>query len=155
VNFPDVNWPLRDRLVSRPLWSARSAAAFLDLKYSQVMAKIQSGELLWAFNIGLGRHAEVRIFSACVVELKLGEIAKIGPTRKLYLKRVIDLILPQRDVRSTELKRLLSIEQQHVYRLAEKYFVVTRKPKQADGPHSFTVFSRASIAKFLAARRIL
>ncbi len=119
------------------------------------MEKVQSGELLFAFNIGLGRRAAVRIFSACVVELKLGVVAKVGPTRKLDLKRVIDLILPQRDVRSTELKRLLSIEQQHVYRLAQIFFVVTRKPKDADGPNSLTVFSRASVVKFLKERRMV
>jgi hypothetical protein len=155
MNPPGTILPLKKKMVRRPLWKIKSVQDFLNLEYEQVMAKIQSGELLWAFNIGNDRaRSEIRVLSHCVVELKMGEIHQVGPTRKLTLLKVINLILPGRDIRSTELKRFFSCGSEHIHQLAKKNFIVARKPKAADGPHSFTVFRRASVAKFLERRRI-
>lgn len=150
--------PLKNKLVRRPLWKVKSVGDFLDLEYDQVLAKIQCGEILWAFNIATrvsrGSRIEPRVLSHCVVEKKMGEIAEIGATRKLTLEKVIGLILPKRDVRSTELKRVFACDGDHVYALAKDNFTVTRKPTAKDGPNSYTVFSRASIENFLAKRRM-
>ena len=143
------------KLTRRPLWKAQSAAAFMDVEYDQIIQKIQNGELLWAFNVGTSsRRVEPRILSHCIVECKLGQTA-IGPTNKLNLAQVINLILPQRDLRSTELRRILSCSHQQVFSIAKKFkFTITRKPNQKDGPNSYTVFSRASVARFLMKGRM-
>jgi hypothetical protein len=137
----------------RPLWKPISVMDFLDLDYDQVMAKIQSGDFSFAFDIGLGTRSAPRILAISVLEHKLGPLPDIGATRDLKLPEVINLVLPCRDIRSTELKGLFSCDSQHVHRL-KKYFRVARKPQAADGPNSYTVFHRASVETFLAQRRM-
>ena len=130
-------------------------AELFDQTHAQITAKVEAGEIAWAFDIGGGvRCSEPRLLSYAVMETKIGPIEGIGATRDLKLPEVINLVLPQRDIRSTELARLLSCEHQHVYRLAGE-FRVARKPAAKDGPHSYTVFNRASVARFLKNRRMI
>jgi hypothetical protein len=146
---------LVNRLLRRPLWKMQSVQDLLLLEYEQVLALIHSGELCWAFDIrGRGRRVEPRVLAHCVVERKFGVINEIGPTRKLTIRKVFQLILPRRDVRSTELKRKFSCEQQHIHFLGRENFTIARKPQATDGSNSFTVFGLASVEKFLAKRRI-
>lgn len=141
-------------LKRHPLWKVKTIEDFFDLSRDRVMAKIESGEFPWAFNIGAGpRRSDPRVLGYCVMEEHLGPFAGIGATRNLELPEIINCILPKRDVRSTELKRLFSCEHQHVNQLAI-YFTVTQKPVAKDGPHSFKVFSRDSVARFLKKRRM-
>lgn len=141
-------------LKRRPLWRAKTIEDFFDLSRRKVMARIESGEFPWAFNIGLGKKCEPRIFGYSVMESVLGPFENIGATKNLQLAEVINLILPKRDVRSTELARLLSCNQKHVQTLIPQ-FTITKKPTAKDGPYSFTVCSRASVAAFLEKRRIV
>ena len=147
--------PLAVHLTRRPLWHVKSVSDFLDLETCQIMKQIQDGSLRWAFNIGLGKHStSPRIFSCCVVEKKLGPVPTVGATRNLNLAAVINLILPLRDVRSTELKQLLSCDQKHISKL-KSCFKVTRPPQATDGPNAYTVFDRASVAAWLTQRRMI
>lgn len=141
-------------LKRRPLWKAKTIEDFFDLTRSKVMARIESGEFPWAFNIGLGKKSEPRILGHSVMESVLGPFEGIGATKNLQLPEVINLILPKRDVRSTELKRLLSCNSDHVQNLIPQ-LTVTKKPTAKDGPYSYTVFSRVSVEKFLTGRRML
>jgi hypothetical protein len=149
--------PIVDKLLRRKLWKMRSVQDFLDLEYEQVLAMIQNGELCWAFDIGSGgARGEPHVLAHCAVEKKYGMIKEIGRlTRKLTFYQVVQLILPRRHVRSTELKRIFSCGSDHIHKLAKDNFTVAREPKAADGPNSFTVFNRASIAKFLSERRMI
>ncbi|HEX3857685.1 MAG TPA: hypothetical protein VHY30_10375 [Verrucomicrobiae bacterium] len=148
--------PLKNKLIRRPLWKMKSVGDFLDLEYEQVMAHIQSGGLLWAFNIATrGSRIEPRVLAHCAVEKKMGEIAETGAMRKLTLGKVINLILPPRNIRSTELKRILSCSSCHIYALAKNNFKIVRKATAKDGPDSYTVFQRASVEKFLEKRRMI
>ncbi len=141
-------------LKRHPLWKVKTIEDFFDLSRDLVMAKIENGEFPWAFNIATSaRRSEPRVLGYCVMEKTAGPFEGIGATRNLELPEVINFILPQRDVRSTELQRLLSCDQGHVYHLAPN-FTVTKKPAAKTGPHSFTVFSRASVARFLQKRRM-
>ena len=139
-----------------PLWSSETAQECLGLERKELMGMIDTGEISWAFNIGLSTHSskEIRILSHCIIERASGPIPAIGATRNLKLPEVISLILPGRDIRSTELCRLFSCSHQHVYKIAPRLKVVA-KPPVKDGPNSFTVFSRVSVAGFLEKRRIL
>ncbi len=139
----------------RPLWKLGTVADFMDLDTAQVMARIEDGTFPYAFNLGnSGRCAAPRILAVSVLEKKLGRLPDIGATKDLDLPAVIDLVLPARDVRSTELQRLFSLSQQIIHKHGRN-FKVTRKPKATDGPNSYTVFNRASVAAWLAKRRII
>jgi len=154
VNPGALKLVITANLKRHPLWKVKTIEDFFDLSRAQVMAKIENGEFPWAFNIATGaRRSEPRVLGYCVMKKTLGPFDGIGATRNLELPEVINFILPKRDIRSTELKRLLSCDQKHVYNLAPN-FTVTKKPAAKDGPHSFTVFSRASVARFLQKRRM-
>jgi hypothetical protein len=146
---------LRLNAIRRPLWKENSAADFLDLDHEQVRQRIEDGRFPYAFNIGLGKRCgEARILALSIVEERFGPHPTIGATRNLKLDDVINLVLPNRpNIRSTELKRFLSCSSCQVHNL-KKYFRITRKPSAADGPKSFTVFRRASVAGWLAQRRM-
>jgi len=145
----------RAALVRRPLWKLSSAADFLDLSAATVREHIQSGELLFAFDIGTSRRkTEPRLFSPCVVEKKLGPLPGTGATRQLQLAEVVDLVLPRRDLRSVELERILSCEHKLVYQLASGWRIA-RPPQEKAGPNAYTLYQRASVAEWLAQRRML
>jgi len=145
---------IRQNALRRPLCKVITAECFLDLTHDQVMARIQNGNFPWAFNIGAGKlRSEPRILALTVVEKIFGVHPAIGATKDLRLKEVIDIILPARDIRSTELQRFLSCESGQI-RILRSQFRVTRAAKATDGPNSFTVFSRASVAAWLAKRRM-
>jgi hypothetical protein len=122
----------------------------------QVNAMIDSGELPFAFDLSTNPKArkEPRIFSLCVAE-KSGWKNEAGQTKNYQLPEVVGMILLNRDVRSTDLKRILACSGEHVYVLAKENFTVARKPKVHDGPNSFTVFNRPSVEKFLISRRMI
>lgn len=138
----------------RPLWKVRTVEDFFNLSRAQVLAKIDNGEIFWAFNIGQGRKSDLRVLSWCVMEDPKNPFPEIGATRNLKLPEVINLILPQRDVRSTELQRRFSCGPKQIYTIAKGNFKITQKPLQADGPNSYTIFSRASVERFLIRRRV-
>ena len=142
-------------LKRRPLWSVRVLEDFFSLTRQQVIEKIENGDFPWAFNVGCGtRRKEIRLLGHGVTEKTIGPFPEIGATKNLKLIEVVDLILPQRDVRSTELRRIFSCSSKLVYDLA-KDFRVAKKAMAKDGPYSYTVFQRASVAKFLENRRML
>lgn len=145
---------IKRNVTRRPLWSVMVVENFFDLSRERVMESIESGDYPWVFNIGTGRKSrEYRILALSVLELNMPAFKAIGATKNLKLTQIIDLILPQRDVRSTELRRIFSCSSHHVYHFA-KYFTATQMPTACDGPNSFTVFSRASVARFLEKRRM-
>lgn len=145
---------IKINLLRRPLWQVGTVSDCLDMTRDEVMAKIDSGEFAWAFNIAAAKsRSETRILAHCVVENAMGPLNEIGATRNLQLPQVLDLVLPKRDIRSTELKRIFSCAHNHVHQIAQS-FSVASKPTATDGPNSFTVYHRASVAKFLTDRRI-
>ena len=155
MNPAVINAVIRANIKRRPLWKVKTIEDFFDLPRARVMAKIESGEFPWAFNIGQGKHTkEPRILAYSVLEAQIGPFEGIGATKNLQLPELINLILPARDVRSTELGRLFSCGHDQIRKLTPN-FIITKKPAAQDGPLSFTVFSRASVAKFLAQRRML
>jgi hypothetical protein len=138
----------------RPLWSIETVSDFLDISRGEVMKKIEDGSLPVAFDIGRGaKRREPRILALSAVELQTGPIQGIGATRNLKLPEAINLILPGRDVRSTELKHLFQVGNDWCRRAREN-FVAIRRPDVADGPQAYWTFSRQSVAAWLETRRI-
>lgn len=141
-------------LVRTPFFQPETVMDILHLTRAQVKEKIQDGTFPWAFDIGESkRRTEPRILALSVVEQQLGPLPAIGRTRNLELPEVMALILPSRDIRSTELRRILSCDSDLIRNL-KRDLVVTQGPQAADGPTSFSVFSRASVVGMLAKRRM-
>jgi hypothetical protein len=145
---------IRVNLLRRPLWRPETACDCLDISRDQLNAKIQDGSLEYAFELGnSGERSFPRILGLCVVEHKMGPIPGIGPVRSMPLDRIFQLILPARDVRSTELKRILGVGNAVFMDLAKKLEPV-RLPATHDGPYSFTTYSHRSVIQLLKKLRI-
>ena len=145
---------IKVNLLRRPLWRLTTAQECLDKSRDEVTAMVESGELPWAWDLGLGRsRREIRVLSASVVEKSIGPIPNLGSTQNLQLSEVLDLVLPKRDLRSTELTRIFGCSHQQVGQLAP-HFAIVKQSRAADGPDSYKVFSWASVATFLKKRRV-
>lgn len=146
---------IRLNLMLRPLLHRETAQDCLCLPREEINKMIKSGELAWAFEVGKSdKKTEPRILTLCVVEKQIGPIPAIGASKNLRLDEVVDLILPQRDIRSTELKRILSCGNDW-FRANKSSFKIVQPANATDGPNSYCVISRASVGEFLAKRRIL
>lgn len=148
---------------TKPTLALESCADFFDRDYDTLVADVESRVIKFAWDIQgdqterlagtlaptpLSRRREIRVYAPSAWAFCYNR-----PMPALTEEEVYRLILPGRDIRSTELQRILACSHQHVHALKSN-FTVTREPRQADGPHSFTVFSRASIERFLRGRRL-
>ncbi len=145
---------LQVSLLRRPLLRVETVQDCLALSREEVNAMIESGDLAFAFDLATksAKRKEPRIFTLCVAE-KTGWKNPTGQTKNFQLPDVIGMILPKRDVRSTELQRILACSHQQIY-LPENRFSVCKQPSTNSGPNSFSVFSRASVERFLVERRM-
>ena len=135
---------------TKPTVALESCADFFDRDYDTLLHDVQDRLIKFAWDIaapGAGRR-EIRIYAPSAIAFAYNK-----PMPTISEDEVYRLILPNRDIRSTELQRILACSQQHVH-VIKSEFMVTREPLQADGPNSFTVFSRESIVRFLRSRRI-
>jgi hypothetical protein len=141
-------------LLRHPLLRVQTVQDCLDKTRQQVNAMIDSGELLFAFDLSANQknRTDPRIFTLCVAECT-GWKNPAGQTKNYKLHEVLRMILPPRDVRSTEMRRIFSCSSDHVYQLA-KNFTIARKPTVNKGPNAFTVFHYVSVENFLERRRI-
>jgi len=146
---------IKVNLLRNPLFHPETVMDIFGLTRDQVRQKIQDGTFPWAFDLARGgsRRTEPRILSLSIIEQQIGSLPGIGRSRDLVLPEVIDLILPKRDVRSTELRKLLSMNSEQMQVLRAD-LVVTQPPRATDGAYSYTVYSRASVAEMLAKRRM-
>lgn len=135
---------------TKPTLKLESCADFFDRDYDVLVKDVQNQIIKFAWDIATpgAERKEIRIYAPSAWAFCYNQ-----PMPKLSEDDVYRMILPNRDIRSTELERILACEHKHIYRLAP-VLVITRKPLQEDGPNSFTVFSRASIVDFLRSRRL-
>jgi len=142
---------------TKPTLALESCADFFDRDYDTLAVDVENQVIKFAWDIAsrppvpddvVQARREIRVYAASAWAFVYNR-----PMPALTEDEVYKLILPNRDLRSTELKRILACSHQHIYELKEN-FTVTRPPAQADGPNSFTVFSRDSIVKFLRSRRL-
>src|ERR1700733_8715964 len=96
-------------LLRRPLLHAETAMDCLDKTRFELNAMIQNGELAFVFDLATSQNTrkEPRIFTLCVAEMT-GWKSPAGQTKNFRLSEVVSMILPQRDLRSTELKRIFA-----------------------------------------------
>jgi len=145
-------------LCRRPLMSPTIAGECLGIGRRELNALVDSGEIPWAFDLGVGRNrTELRILACCVVERATGPIPAIGATRNLNLPEVVDLILPKtrETLFGTELQRLFNASPDLIRDLAHAGEIKQLSgPLPAVGPNSSPRFTRASLVKLLENRRI-
>lgn len=135
---------------TKPTLALESCADFFDRDYGALAADVQNRVIKFSWDIATegARKKEIRIYAQTALAFFLGK-----PIPKMSEEDVYKIILPNRDIRSTELERILACSHQHVHAI-KTHFTVTREPVQEDGPNSFTVFDRQSIVNFLKARRL-
>jgi len=141
---------------TKPTLALESCADFFDRDYATLISDVENQLIKFAWDISLefgsekeeGRRKAIRIYAPAA-----WAFCYQRPMPTIREENVYKLILPNRDIRSTELVRILACSHQHIHELRGN-FVTVREPLQADGPNSYTVFSRASIESFLRSRRI-
>ncbi|HEY4414487.1 MAG TPA: hypothetical protein VGO57_02250 [Verrucomicrobiae bacterium] len=137
---------------TKPTLALESCADFFDRDFVELMEDVEDGVIKWAWNIaeqiGDGIRKEVRVYAPSAWAFCYNQ-----PMPKLSEEDVYRIILPSRDIRSTELQRILACSHQHIH-VIKQFLIVTQPPRQEDGPNSYCKFSRESIVAFLRSRRI-
>lgn len=149
---------------TKPTLALESCADFFDRDFATLVQDVENHVIKFAWDISLrpphldplpqggeetrNRRREIRIYAPSA-----WAFCYQRPMPQLSEEDVYRLILPQRDIRSTELQRILACSHNHIHELKAN-FVTVREPVQADGPNSFSVFSRASLVTFLKSRRL-
>lgn len=156
----------------RPLWPMKAAMVFLDRNEDDVLALIQVVDrraggcaklgLEFAFNVARpGRKQYALVWRGSAIEYKSQfedpENRSPSPRREWNLQGVINDILPARDsLRAVEIKNLFSVNQGHVAHLiADGLLTVDKTRPVAVGRAQSPWITRASVAEFLRARRML
>lgn len=134
----------------RALWKLSSCEDFFDRDYDTLIVAVENQTVKFAWDIAAAGTArrEIRVWRTAALAY-----FNQRPLPRVSEDDVYRLIFPNRDLRSTELEKILSCTHQHIYELAPLW-TITRAPVQADGPHAFTVFDRNSVIAFLRSRRI-
>jgi len=135
---------------TKPTLALESCADFFDRDYDVLVKDVENQVIKFSWDIATpaAKRREIRIYAPSAWAFCYQK-----PMPALTDDQVYRLILPNRDIRSTELQRILACSHQHIHELKD-CFTVTREPRQADGPNSFTVFARASILAFLRSRKL-
>jgi len=159
INPKAITATIRVNLLRRPLWRDSLVLEGLGIGRDKLDRMVDSGELAWAFDVGMGKSVkELRVLGHCVVEMQSGPIAGLGATGNLEIKEVLGLILPEtrESLRATDLQRVLWVNADLIRDLAKSGALKRlreRLPKS--GPNSSPHYTRASVAAWLAKRKIV
>lgn len=130
------------RVAARTVFVGIDAArASLGLDAESVVALVESGELLWTFDIGLGAdRRELRFWARQLIEISAGS----DSTKDWTLSRVIQSILGGHDhISRGEIERQWVCSSQHIGRLIQSKDLDLILPKK---------ISRTSLERFLSLR---
>ncbi|MHC1762793.1 MAG: hypothetical protein AB9869_00595 [Verrucomicrobiia bacterium] len=136
---------------SRPMIPMELAMIILDCDEDQVLALVESGDLVFAWDIRTPRtrKREVRIWYLSLICQAEG-IPQPLPEEKDVLFSLFPHDEPE--LRSPEVQRMLSISQGHVTRLIRSRAI--RGTKGRPGPSGVAIVNRASLMDWLHQRRI-
>lgn len=146
TDFPSIT----EETPKRVLWKLSTCEDYFDRDHDTLVVDVENQSLKFAWDIAAPGAAqkEIRVWRTAARSARHNR-----PLPNVSEEDVYKMILPGRDLRSTELQRIFSCSHPHITTL-RPLLVVTREPRQADGPYAFTVFSRASVAAFLRSRRL-
>mgnify|MGYP007046916596 CR=1 FL=1 len=154
---PPTVFGIKER-TSRTLWPIKAALVFLDSSEDKVIALVESGALLWAWDLRspAARKAELRILVYSLLAYKSADATKFNPATATAAE-VDSLILPHSRalLRGVELQRAWSISGSHVQNLIGQGLLVEATERAAKtGPNSSPFITRSSVVAFLQKRRI-
>lgn len=138
--------------IKRPLIKLSSCEDFFDRDYDSLAADAEAGIFLFAWNIAQpdAQRRELRVWRDSAMAVWHNR-----PLPKITEDDVYRLILPMRDIRSTELMRIFSCSQELVRDLDTTRCLIPKCPRRAeDGPNAYTLYERAGIESFLRSRRL-
>ena len=152
MNATPLQTTTADFRTTRPLLSLWTACSLLDCGELEILKKVESGLLPFAWDI---RRSKASRSCLRVLARSVSELQKSGKAdASCELRQVIDSILPRfhQTIPSTEIARLLNCGGDHVANLIRDgllgRFEVTKPPKQAPK------ITRQSFVQFLTERRI-
>ena len=140
---------------TRCLSSPETVRDFLRLTAEEVAQAVESGTIPYAWDLRSpgAERSELRVWHPTAEAIIRSGAADPGPQPaepELYR-----MLIPERDVRSSELERWWSVSHQLVHRLiAAGLLPVRRSPAATSGPASYHLLTSAGLRGFLAARRL-
>jgi hypothetical protein len=145
-------------ILRRPLISASFAETVLDCDRAKVNSLVDTGELLWCFNLSTTQNEtrELRILSRCLVEYMTGKSSPIAPG-PLEFQRVLAEIFPSpgKPVTTGTLSHAWSVSRDHLEHLRKLGLLhLERGTKYRTGPGGSAQFDWSSVASFMFQRRV-
>lgn len=141
-----------------PMWTIRGLISLLDLSEDEILARIEAGELLWAFNFGLSiRNREIRVLPQAVTAFQNGVACKLEweDVEKNLLSEVPQTLCGTVPVvTSLQIQRLCNLSVSHVSTLCETKHLTVVKAGRC-GPNGSAQISSASFLRFVRKRRLL
>jgi hypothetical protein len=139
----------------RPLLTAETVVAMLDLDKIEILELCDSGRLAWAFDLsspGSSRR-ELRIWRGSVAAWRNEDGA--DPAGKIPEEEVLNAILPPLNPRSSNLIRRLGISRDHLRSQIEAgEILVASAPSRRQGINASCLLLRSSVLAFLRRRRV-
>jgi hypothetical protein len=140
---------------TRCLSSPETVRDFLRLTAEEVAQAVDGGVIPFAWDLrspGADR-SEMRLWHPTCESLIRSSGTDSGP--RPAEPDLARMLIPDRDVRSSELERWWSVSHQHVQRLiAAGLLPVRRSPAAAAGPASYHLLTSDGLRAFLASRRL-
>ena len=136
---------------SRPLLPMRCVMALLDIPEMKVEALIETGRLLWAWNVSLGASRRcLRVWYVSVIAYLQGTGQPTASERE-----ILNSLFPHAALTLTapEVERLLSVGNDHVRALIKRRALQCLN-HPSPGPTGVAKISRASVWEFLKGRRV-
>jgi hypothetical protein len=119
-----------------------------DAGEDEILHSIEDGTLAFAFNVGdpAAARREIRVWRDALLKV----LRKQDTTLPGTAEEVLAQLLPQRDLRTTEVQRLLSCSSTHIRNLvAARHLKVARAARAQTGPNSAATIARHSLWQFL------
>ena len=136
---------------SKPLLPVRGVVSLVDRNEAQVLAMIEEGSLLWAFDVALdpksGHCRELRVLPAAVAAYLRGEACSFDWPDVFSL-----LVTDSPTVLAREVSHVLNVSSTHVYNLIGRKALVSCS-RQKTGPFGSARIPTDSFAQFLKNRR--
>lgn len=141
---------------ARCLCTASTLRSLLALTTEEILTTIESGIIPHAFDLrdsNADQRGLCRIWRPTVEALIRSAGRESGPVASTEF--VIEQLVPDRDVRSSELERWWTVSPQHVGSLiAAGLLPIRRSPTASHGPASFHLLDGRGLREFLASRVI-
>lgn len=132
----------------------RGAASVIDKTPDEILALIDTGELLWVFDISLeperARKREIRILPEAIADFADGRKSS------LTWAQVFGLLVPHGEpvLGGAEIECCLNCSDLHLSKLAERK-LLNRCERGRPVPGGDAKYTRNSLEKFLADRRVI